>query len=216
MRSALVALALVVAALLAFPSAAMAQCKTATVGGWQNTSFASQAGTFTAEMDATAAADAAMGLSLGAQTSWSGLATIVRFNTTGTVDARNGSAYAATATVPYTTGTSYHIRMVVNVATHTYAAYVKPAGGSETQIASAYGFRTEQAAVTSLNNWTAATDGGALTVCNFLLTPPDTTSPTITMTAPAAGATVSGIITVSANAQYIIHISEPTCQEECA
>src|SRR5205814_6321847 len=46
----------------------------------------------------------------------------------------------------------------------------------------------------------AATDGGALTVCNFLLTVPDTTPPTASMTAPAAGATVSGTITLSANA----------------
>ena len=151
-------------------------------------------------MDATAASDAAVALSLGAQTAWSGLAAIVRFNTTGTIDARNGGAYAATATVPYTAGTSYHVRFVVNVAAHTYAAYVRPSGGSETQIASAYGFRTEQATVTSLNNWVAATDGGALTVCNFVLTPPDTTAPTVSMTAPAAGATVSGTIPVSANA----------------
>jgi len=199
-RSPLVPLALAAAAVLALPSPARAQCKTATVGAWQNTSFASQSTSFTAEMDATAASDAAVGLSLGAQTAWSGLATIVRFNTTGTIDARNGGAYAATATVSYTAGTSYHVRFVVNVATHTYAAYVRPSGGSETQIASAYGFRTEQATVTSLNNWVAATDGGALTVCNFVLTPPDTTAPTVSMTAPAAGATVSGTIPVSANA----------------
>jgi len=198
-RSPLVPLALA-AAVLALPSPAHAQCKTATAGAWQNTSFASQGASFTAEMDATAASDAAVGLSLGSQTVWSGLATIVRFNTTGTIDARNGGAYAATATVSYTAGTTYHVRLVVNVAAHTYAAYVRPPGGSETQIASAYAFRTEQATVTSLNNWVAATDGGALTVCNFLLTPPDTTAPTVSMTAPAAGATVSGTIPVSANA----------------
>src|SRR3954452_6617209 len=129
MQRSLVALVLVAGALLVSPRPARAQCKTATVGAWQNTAFASQSGTFTAEMDATAASDAAVGLSLGAQTAWSGLATIVRFNTTGTIDARNGGVYAATATVPYTAGTSYHVRMVVNVATHTYAAYVKPSGG---------------------------------------------------------------------------------------
>src|SRR5262249_51783268 len=72
--------------------------------------------------------------------------------------------------------------------------------GAETQIASAFGFRTEQASVASLDNWVLATDGGSLTACNFVLTPPDTTSPTVTLTAPAAGATVSGTITVSAGA----------------
>ena len=198
-RSILVAAALL-AALAGAATPAHAQCKTATVGAWQNTSFASQTGSFTAEVDATATADSAVGLALGAQTAWSGLATIVRFNATGTIDARNGSAYAATATVPYTAGTSYHVRLVVNVPSHTYAAYVKPAGGSETQVAAGYGFRTEQASVASLDNWTAATDGGALTACNFLLTAPDGTPPTVSMTAPAAGATVSGTITLSANA----------------
>src|SRR6185503_4845399 len=123
-RSPLVPLVAVFAAVLGSTHPAWAQCKTATPGAWQNTSFAAQGATFTAEMDATAAADAAVGLSLGAQTAWSGLATIVRFNTSGTIDARNGGAYAATATVPYTAGTSYHIRLVVNVVAHTYAAYV--------------------------------------------------------------------------------------------
>ena len=131
------------------------------MGSWQNTSFASQGASFTAEMDATAASDAAVALSLGAQTAWSGLAAIVRFNTTGTIDARNGGA-CTRPPPPFPTrrGRATSVRFVVNVpAPHTYAAYVRPSGGSETQIASAYGFRTEQATVTSLNNWVAATDG---------------------------------------------------------
>jgi len=192
--------ALLAVACLAFARPAAAQCKTATASAWQSTSFAPQGGTFTAEVDATAAADAAIGLALGAQNAWTGLAAIVRFNTAGSIDVRNGSAYTATATLPYTAGVSYHLRLIVNVAVHTYSVFVRPSGGAETQLASAYGFRTEQASVASLDSWVAATDGGALTACNFVLTAPDTTSPTVAMTAPTAGATVSGTITVSASA----------------
>src|SRR5262249_46843673 len=99
-------------AFLASAVPAAAQCKTATASAWQSTSFAPQAATFTAEVDATAASAAAVALSLGPQTAWSGLAAIVRFNTAGTIDVRNGGAYAAAVTVPYTVGTSYHVRMV--------------------------------------------------------------------------------------------------------
>lgn len=59
-------------------------CVTATAGGsWRNRSFTSQSGTFTAEFDATplaAPTDAVVGLSQGAQTSYSGFATLARFN----------------------------------------------------------------------------------------------------------------------------------------
>jgi len=44
--------------------------------------------------------DGVMGLSSGASSSFSSLAAIVRFNNTGTIDARNGGAYAASAAIP--------------------------------------------------------------------------------------------------------------------
>ncbi len=62
----------------------------------------------------------------------------------------------------------------INVAAHTYSAYVTPPGGSEQTIASNYAFRTEQAGVSSLNNFDAdvdATPGGS---------PDPDTAPTIT------------------------------------
>src|SRR5260221_14782722 len=128
-RSPLVSLALAAAAVLALPGPARAQCKTATVGAWQNPSFASQGASFTAEMDATAASDAAVGLSLGSQTVWSGLATIVRFNTTGTIDARNGGAYAATATVSYTAGANQPPRPRAQFAGRTQPGHARASCG---------------------------------------------------------------------------------------
>ncbi|HKQ72658.1 MAG TPA: hypothetical protein VJ810_02945 [Blastocatellia bacterium] len=151
-------------------------CVTATAGGsWQNRSFTSQSGTFTAEFDATplvAPTDTVVGLSQGAQTAYSGFATLARFNLTGAIDARNGGAYAAATAIPYSANVTYHFRMVVNVPAHTYSIFVRPAGGSELTIGTDFAFRTEQNTVTSLNNWggfvnTSAT--GSSRVCNFMI-----------------------------------------------
>src|SRR5204863_473820 len=78
------------------------------------------------------------------------LAGIVAFEQTGVIDARNGGAYTATATIPYSAGTTYHVRLKVNIASHTYAVYVTPAGASEQLLGSNFAFRTEQAAVNLL------------------------------------------------------------------
>jgi hypothetical protein len=188
------------------------------VGGtWQNTAFSSGASPFTVSFDATPSAsptDAVVGLSLNAASSFANLATIVRFNAGGTIDARNGGAYAATNSVPYSANTSYHFRLVVNVSAHTYSIYVTPNGGSEQVIGSNFAFRTEQAAVASLNNWAAVIDAGGqgtLNVCGFAVTSGgDTTPPVVTLTAPAQGATVSGTIPVSATATDNIAVSGVT------
>ena len=134
-----------------------------------NSPIATQTGTFTASFDATPSispANDTLGFSSGAQSAYTGLAAVVRFNTTGTIDARNGSAYAAATNVAFAAGKTYHFRMVINVAAKTYSAYVTAPGGSEQTIASNYAFRTEQAGVTSINNFNAdvnATPGGSLT-----------------------------------------------------
>src|SRR5207247_776355 len=108
----------------------------ASTTAFQNSAFTSQNGSFTATFDATPTGtglDAATGLSQGAAAAYTDLAVIVRFNTGGTIDARNGGAYAATNSIGYTAGTSYHFRVVVDVSSHTYSAYVTPAGGAEQQ-----------------------------------------------------------------------------------
>jgi hypothetical protein len=151
---------------------------TATVGGsWQDVALASFTGTFTATFDATPSVspnNAVVGISKSAQTAYSGFACLVRFNTSGNIDARNAGAYAAAATIPFAASSTYHFRLVVNVSAHTYSIFVTPPGGSEITIGSNYGFRTEQNTVTSLNEWgafvDASTSGGAgtLSVRNFI------------------------------------------------
>jgi hypothetical protein len=142
-------------------------------GAWHNTAFASHSGTFTASFDAqpsVAKESAAVGLSHGAQTAYSGFANLVVFTTSGTIQARNGGAYAAASTINFSAGVNYHFRLAINVSAHTYSIFVTPAGGSEVTVGSNYAFRTEQNTVTSLDHWGAlvnTTPGGTLEVCNF-------------------------------------------------
>lgn len=149
-----------------------APCYTATTaGGWINNPFASQAGNFTAQWDATPLAantDAVMGLSNGAQTSFPGFACLVRFNSSGKIDARDGSTYP-TSTIPYAPNTSYRFRLSVNVPAHTYSVYVTPTGGTEQVVGLNYAFRTEQSTVGSLNNYGLVVDStaGPARMCNF-------------------------------------------------
>jgi hypothetical protein len=145
-----------------------------TSGGntWINNSFVNQTGTFTATFDATPSTSPSnmhVGLSSGAQTAYTGFAAIIRFNTSGNIDARNGGAYSAASAIPYAANTKYSFRVVVNVPAHTYSVYVTPAGGSEVAVGENFAFRTEQATVSQLNNYGAYVEGssGSLQVCNF-------------------------------------------------
>jgi len=152
-------------------------CATATSGGgWQNVAFPSQTGAFTAEFDATPSAspiDSVVGLSRGSQTAYTGFAILARFNTSGAIDARNGGAYAAAATIPYSANVTYHFRVVVNVPAHSHSIFVTPAGGTERTVGTNFAFRTEQNTVTSLDWWGVAVNAstpGSTTACNFTIT----------------------------------------------
>jgi len=56
--------------------------------------------------------------------------------------AMNGSSYAKSANVTYSTNTSYHIRILANMSAKTYDVFITPSGGSQTQIANDYAFTT--------------------------------------------------------------------------
>ncbi len=174
-------------------------------GAWQNVAIPSQAGAFEIQFDASAGAastNAAVGLSNGPAADWTNLAAIVRFNSTGTIDARNGGDYAATTAIAYTAGTRYHFRLDVDLASHTYDIYVTPAGATERVLGTAFAFRTEQAAVPALNNLGLDTNGGSATVCNVTVgvwtpLPP---APVASVTMSPAATTVSGGATVQLTA----------------
>ncbi|MBC8152501.1 MAG: heparin lyase I family protein [Bacteroidetes bacterium] len=139
---------------------------------WQNTAFATQTGTFTAEFDARPAGnnmDGVVGLSGAAASAYTGLAAIVQFALDGTIKVRNGSTYAAAVALPYTANTTYRIRMEVNVPARTYTVRVTPQGGTTTTLATNYSFRTEQNGVGQLANRAISTETCGLTVTNFTL-----------------------------------------------
>ena len=90
----------------------------------------------------------------GSQMGYPLTACIVRFSPDGIIQVRNGLAYAAVNTVPYSAGTKYHFKMVINVSTKLYSVTVTPSGGSEVVIATDYAFR--QDALGSFGGLTAA------------------------------------------------------------
>jgi len=90
----------------------------------------------------------------------------VLFYTDGLIKARDGAAYTA-GTVAYTGGATYHVRMVIDLASHTYSAYATPAGGSEQVIGANLAFRNGQETVTALDDWTVSADAGSLTACGL-------------------------------------------------
>jgi len=119
--------------------------------------------------------DVLTGLSSGSASGFTNVAAIVRFASSGKMDARNGGAYAAAATIPYAAGGSFHFRLVINVPAHTYSIFVTPPGGNEQTVGSNYAFRTEQNTVTSLDSWGVIVNkaGTSLTnrACNFWVYP---------------------------------------------
>jgi K319-like protein len=140
---------------------------------WLNNAFSTQVGRFTAEFDTipdSLASDSVVGLSRASGSQYGDFATLVRFNSSGTIDVRNGDFYAAAQTVNYTVGSVFHFRLVVDIPSHTYNVFLTPPSGAEMALASGYAFRTEQSSVTSLANWGAVATAGSQQVCNFSVT----------------------------------------------
>jgi hypothetical protein len=153
------------------PDVVGAPCATSMGGAWVNNPFPAKTGMFTVTFEATTSAvpgDTVMGLSNNATMAFTGLAVIVRFNPEGTIDARNAGAYAAAAAIPYVANMTYRFRLVVNVAMHSYSAYVTPPGGQERLVGMNYAFRTEQNGVNMLNSWAVQSDApNTAKLCGF-------------------------------------------------
>ncbi len=136
---------------------------------WQNFSIDNQTGSFTFEFNTRPNndnMDGVTGICKGEASAYSDLACIVRFNTSGNMDVRNGGIYDADATLAYSAGTNYHVRMEIDIASHTYDVYVTPEGQSEVTLADDYAFRTEQGSVTSLDRWAITRESGSHMVDN--------------------------------------------------
>jgi len=175
-------IAAVMTMMFAFGTAAHASTCFTSYGSWANYPLSQAAtGKFQVTFDATPSAasiNGTMGLSFGAASGYTNLAAIVRFNETGTIDARNSTVFAAAAKIPYSAGTKYHFILDVNAVAHTYTAYVM-IGSVQATIGSNFAFRSEQASTSSLNNLGAVDTIGNVSVCNAALAP-SAVAPSIT------------------------------------
>jgi hypothetical protein len=131
-----------------------------------------QTSSFRIQFDITpvdAIEDGVTGLSATPGASYNDLAAAVRFNLTGTIDARNGGSFVAATAIPYTAGTAYHFILDINVGTHTYNAYVM-LGSVQTAIGTNLAFRAQQASVSSLAYLNGFTVTGSDAICNAVTT----------------------------------------------
>ncbi len=178
-------------------------------GRWVNATLAQiQTGSFRVTYDATpslAKTDAVSGISSGAATAYANTAAAVRFNASGLIDVRNGSSFTAATRVPYSPGVAYHFILDINVATHTYSAYVV-IRSVQTTLGSNIKFRTEQAAVRSLNNVGWFGTVGGITVCNITLSGSSTSSTTLLLN-PSATSLNFGSVPVSSSKEQDITLT---------
>ena len=130
---------------------------------WTNVSIPTQTGNFTITWNAvpdSSPIDGVMGLSLGSVSGYDGLACIVRFASNGVIDARNGGSYQALAPMNYTAGTMYRFELTVDLASKKYSVKVTPNGGAPVQLATNFGFRTQQATVSTIDHFGMVVLGG--------------------------------------------------------
>jgi len=149
-------------------------------GAWLSTALSQpQTGHFRISWDATPSVtteNGVMGLSAAPTAQYDDFALSVRFNASGKIDARNGAAYVAASSIPYSASKTYHFYFDVNVATHTYSAYVSQ-GTVQQLIGANLAFRTTQSSVAALAYLGADTSWGTANVCNVTIAPAITTQP---------------------------------------
>jgi hypothetical protein len=155
------------------PASAPSSCATASAGAWKTQAFSRASGRVELEWTVVpegAAQDGAVGLALGAATRWTELAAIVRFASNGVIDARDAGGYRAQQSVAWTSGREHRVRIVADVTSKRYSAFVTPAGGAEVAVARDFAFRTEQAQAAALDTAIVAQDGAAsLRACGLVI-----------------------------------------------
>jgi hypothetical protein len=174
-------------------------------GEFKNSRFAmTQTSQFTAEFDATPTNtdNAGVGFSDDATQSYADTATFVRFNSSGNIDARNGSAFAAAAAIPYHSGSTYHFREDVDVVNHVYSIAVKVPGKTPnpyTVVGTNFAFRTTANAGFALDNLVVRVKSthGTLNVDNLVVTAlaPQVPIPDCTIIIPPNPLTAAGLAT---------------------
>lgn len=121
---------------------------------WTNVNIPTQESNFTISWNAVPDGeqiDGVTGLSFGPASGYDDLACIVRFASTGVIDARNGGGYEAMQTLDYVADTMYRFELTIDMSAKKYSVTVTPFGEAPILIAQDYDFRTQQANVAALN-----------------------------------------------------------------
>jgi len=117
---------------------------------WSNVSFTDSAYGY-ASFNLTPlelSVDAVVGFSNGVASAYTDLGLIVRCSIAGDIEFRNGGSYASDVSTQYAAGTSYFIAFTnINWTAKTFDGYV-----DGVLLASGYSFRTEQAALATIDN----------------------------------------------------------------
>ena len=89
----------------------------------------------------------------------------------GTIAALDGDHYVSSG-VPWTAGRSYRVKLVIDVASHTYTAFVRPTGARRyTRIGGTLHFRTSQQSVEALDTATVTAGVGSVSACGVASRP---------------------------------------------
>jgi hypothetical protein len=177
LKALLIFVILLAAAMSNAASAQAVSCEYSS-GSWANTALSQgQGSTFRITYDGTpssSSSNSISGLSDGSAQQYDNLATGVRFNPSGTIDVRNGSGFTAATNIGYQAGVTYHFILDVNVANHTYSAYVVLLSRQIT-LGSNVAFRSQQNSVPLLNTVGVMSSSGGLSICNIALSSSPTT-----------------------------------------
>jgi hypothetical protein len=185
-------------------TAAATACLLSSGTSQSNALSQAQTGHFRISYDATPSVtteNGVIGLSAAPTRNYDDLAVAARFNVSGKIDARNGAAYVATSSIPYAANVTYHFYFDVNLATHTYSAYVSQ-GSVQQLIGTNFAFRSTQSTVASLAYLNAVISAGSNNVCNVSIAPAISTQPAAATVTAGQSASFSVAITGTAPISY--------------
>ncbi len=96
----------------------------------------------------------------------------IRFNPSGYFDVRNGGSWTKAATVNFTGGKVYHVRMVTNLTNSTYSVWITPMVVQKRRLQVNYAFRTGCLATNDLGRMYVISEAsnGLISVFNHVIT----------------------------------------------
>ncbi|MEQ9304716.1 MAG: Ig-like domain-containing protein, partial [Marinoscillum sp.] len=177
-----------------------------TTNQWFDTPIIEQTGNFSIDFDVTVSEEKAcdIALSQGNCTSENDAAAIIRFKD-GDIITKNGQAWS-NSQVPYIVNETYHVTIVIDLVNDTYDAFVSELGSTPIQVANDHNSRAKPSSLDNLaGRYDTSTSGSQADICNIVIDgeAPASNPPTVALTSPTNGATVSGTISVTATASDV-------------